>query len=127
MDEALGFAIGLWSGGAGEALLEAESGDGRTPGAGAVAGAVVGGEAFGVEAEFGQESERGVEEGDGAAGGLLAPSGAPLRAACGRLSRSARFIREDLGEGDAGRVVDGDGKELPAGAAGVIVLTVAGD
>ena len=126
LDAALGLAVGLWGAGASEALFEAESGDGGAPGVGAVAGAVVGGEAFGVEAELGQEGECGVEEGEGALGGLLAPSGAPLRAACGRLSRSARFIREELGKGEAGRVIAGDVEELPARPWSVIALTVAG-
>jgi len=47
-----------------------------------------------------------VEESDGAAGGL---------------------IREELGEGETGVIIDGDVEELPAGARGVIVLAVAGE
>ena len=37
------------------------------------------------------------------------------------------FIREELGEGEAGMVIDGDVEELPACAAGMIALAVAGD
>ena len=47
-----------------------------------------------------------MEEGDGARGG---------------------FVGEELGEGEAGVVVDGDVEVLPAGAADVIALAVAGD
>ena len=53
-----------------------------------------------------EEGEGRVEEGDGALRG---------------------FIREELGEGEAGMIVDGDVKELPARAADMIVLAVAGD
>ncbi len=106
MDEALGLAIGLWSVGASEALLEAEGGDGGAHGLGAVAGAIVGVDALGFEAVLLEEGEGGVEEGDGAVGG---------------------FIPEELSEGEAGMIVDGDVKELPTRARGVIVLAVAGD
>ena len=106
LDEAFGLAIGLGSVGPGEALLESESADGGAHGAGAVAGAVVGVDALGVDAMLFKEGESGVEEGDGAGGG---------------------FIREELSEGHAGMVVDGDVEELPACARGVIALAVAGD
>jgi hypothetical protein len=55
---------------------------------------------------FVEEGEGGVEEEDGARGG---------------------FVREELGEGQAGVIVDGDVEELPARSAGVIVLTIPGD
>ena len=106
LNEALGLAIGLWSVGLGEAMFEAEGGDGVTHGVSAVAGAVVGVNALGFDAVLLEESQGGVEEGDGAL--------------CG-------FIREELGEGQAGVVIDGDVEELPAGAADVIALPVAGD
>ena len=72
----------------------------------AVAGAVVGIDALGFDAVLLEEAECGVEEGDGAAGG---------------------FVREELSEGETGMIVDGDVEKLPAGAAGVIALAVAGD
>ncbi len=106
LDEALGLAIGLWGVGSCEAVLEAEGGDGVAHGVGAVAGAIVGVDALGGDAVPGKEGEGGVEESDGAAGGL---------------------VREELGEGETGMVVDGDVEELPTGAWGVIVLAVAGD
>jgi hypothetical protein len=59
-----------------------------------------------VDPEFLEEGESGVEEGDGAGG---------------------RFIREELGEGQAAVVVDGDVEELPAGPADMIALTIASD
>ena len=106
LDEALGLAIGLWSVRSGEAMLEAESSDGPTHGVGAVAGAIVGVDALGGDAVPGEEGESGVEESDGAAGGL---------------------IWEELGESEAGMVVDGDVEELPTGTRGVIALAITGD
>ena len=91
LDEALGLAIGLWSVGAGEAVLEAEGGDGLAHGVGAVAGAIVGVDALGGDAVPGKEGEGGVEESDGAAGGL---------------------IWEELSEGEAGMIIDGDVEKL---------------
>ena len=79
LDKAFGLAVGLWSVGPGEAVLEAEGGDGGAHGVGAVAGAIVGVDALGGDAVLLQESEGGVEEGDGTAGGL---------------------VREELGEGE---------------------------
>ena len=95
LDEALGLAIGLGSIGAGEAVLEAESGDGLAHGVGAVAGAIVGVDALGGDTVPGEEGEGGVEESDGAAGGL---------------------VWEELSEGEAGMIIDGDVEKLPAGA-----------
>ena len=106
LDEAFGLAVGLWSVGAGEAVLEAEGGYRGAHGVGAVAGAIVGVNALDGDAMLGEEGEGGVEEGDGTGGG---------------------FIREELGEGEAAVIVDGDVKIFPAGAADVIVLAVAGD
>ena len=106
MDEALGLAVGLWGVGAGEAVLEAEGGEGGAHGVGAGAGTVVGVDALGVEAMSFEEGQGGVEEGDGTAGG---------------------FVGEELGEGEAGVIVNGDVEELPTGAAGVVALAVAGD
>ena len=106
LDEALGLAVSLWGVGACEAVLEAESGDDRAHGVGAIAGAVVGVDALGGDAVPGKEGEGGVEESDGTASGL---------------------VGEELGEGEAGMVVDGDVEELPTGARGVIVLAIAGD
>ena len=87
------------------ALLEAQGGAGGAPGAGAVAGAVVGIEALCVDAEFGKEGQSGVEEADGAVGG---------------------FIGEQLGKGEARMVINGNVEELPARTWGMIVLAVAG-
>jgi hypothetical protein len=106
LDEALGLAIGLWSVGAGEAVLEAEGGDGFAHGVGAVAGAIVGVDALDGDAVLFEESQCGVKEGDGALGGL---------------------VWEKLGEGETAVVIDGDVEVFPTGAAGVIALTVAGD
>jgi hypothetical protein len=53
-----------------------------------------------------EEGQSGVEEGDGAARGL---------------------VGEELGKSEAGVIVDGDMKELPAGALGLAVARMAGD
>ena len=57
LDEALGLAVGLWSVGPCEAVLEAEGGDGGAHGVSAVAGAIVGVEALGGDAVLLKESE----------------------------------------------------------------------
>ena len=90
MDEALGLAVGFWSVGTGEAVLEAEGGDGIAHGGGAGAGAIVGVNALGWDAMRLEEGKGGLEAGDGAA---------------------CSFIREELGEGEAGMIVDGDVEE----------------
>jgi hypothetical protein len=59
-----------------------------------------------VDTELGEEGESGVEERDDAASG---------------------FVWKDGGESEAGVVVDGNVEIFPAGAAGVVELTVAGD
>jgi hypothetical protein len=106
LNETLGFAVGFRGIGLGEALLEAEIGDGATHGVGAIAGAVVGVDPLGRDAEPAKESESGMEKENRASSGL---------------------IWEELSEGEAGMIVDGDVKELPAGAARVIPLAIAGD
>ena len=106
LDEALGLAVGFRSVEAGEAVPEAEGGDLGGHGAGAVGGTVVRVDALDADAEFFEEGQGGVEEGDDTA--------------CG-------FIREELCEGDARVVVDGDVEVFPACAAGVIALAVTGD
>ena len=100
LDEAFGLAVGARSIGPGEALFETEAFDLGGVGRAAIAGAVVGIEALWLDAEFLEKSERSVEEGDGAASGL---------------------IGQELSEGDAGMIVDGDMEILPAGPRGVIV------
>ena len=106
LDEAFSLAIGLGGIGFGEAMPETEGGHGRAHGVGPVAGAIVGEDPLGLDAVAGEEAKGGVEESDGAAGGL---------------------IGEDLSESETGVIIDGDVEELPAGARGVIVLTVAGN
>jgi hypothetical protein len=101
LDEALGLAIGLWSVGPGEAMFEAEGGDGVTQGVGAIAGAVVGVNALSFDAVLLEKGQGGMEEGDGAVGG---------------------FVGEELGEGEAGMIVDGDVEVFPTGAADMIAL-----
>ena len=57
LDEPLGLAVGLWGVGPGEAVLEAEGGEGGAHGVCAVAGAIVGVEALGGDAVLLKESE----------------------------------------------------------------------
>jgi len=104
LDEALGFAIGLGSVGLGKAVLEAQGGGGGGHGMGAVAGAVIGVDTLGFDAVAFEEGEGGMKESNGAAGGL---------------------IWKELSESEAGMIIDGDVKELPAGAWGMIVLAIA--
>jgi hypothetical protein len=106
LNEAFDFAVGLWSRGASKAVLEAEGGNGGAHEVRAIAGTIVGVEALGLDAVAAEEGEGGVEESDGAGGGL---------------------IWEELGEREAGMIVDGDVEELPTGAADMIVLRIAGD
>src|SRR4029077_4017883 len=94
LDEAFGLAVGLWRVGLGLDVLEAELPAGAGEGLGFVAAAIVGHDAFDGDAEDLEVRDRREEEGDGAF--LL-------------------LIREDVGTGDAGVVVDGDVSILPAG------------
>jgi len=106
LDEALGFAVGFWSVKTSEAVLEAEASDLGGESGGAIGRAIVGVETVDAEAEVGKEGERELEEGDDAASG---------------------FVRENGGKGEARVVVDGDVQILPARAARVVELAVAGD
>ena len=97
LDEALGLAVGARGVGAGEAVADAEAAASTTEVAGAVTGTIVGEQASDADAKraivgVGEEKELG--------------------------SGKAALIGQDLGEGDAGMVVDGDVDELPAGGAG---------
>ena len=105
LDEAFGLAIGAWGVDASAGVLELEIAAGLREQGGAEARAVVGHDAADRDAEVGEVGHGLAEE---AAGG-------------GRF-----FVRQQGGEGDAGVVVDGDIKKLPAGAAGFI-LGIAGD
>ncbi len=87
LDEALGLAVGARGVGAGEAVADAEAAASTTEVAGAVPGAIVGEQASDADAKraivgVGEEKELG--------------------------SGKAALIGQDLGEGDAGMVVDGD-------------------
>src|ERR1700692_4097164 len=93
LDEALGLAVGFWSVGLGADVFEAEPLAELAEGEGLVAGAVVGHDAFDLDAEAVVVGEGGLEEAGGA---------------------SLLLVGHDLGEGDAGVVVDGDMDELPA-------------
>ena len=87
-------------------MFEAERGDGGAHEMRAVAGAVVGVEALGVDAVLAEEGEGGVKEGDGTGG---------------------RFVWEELSESEAGVIVDGDVEIFPADAAHMVGLAIAGD
>ena len=96
LDEALGLAVGAGGVGPCEAVANAQAAASLAEGAGAVTGAVVGEQASDAYAERAIVGHGGVEELHG---------------------RAAALIGQDLGEGDAGMVVDGDVDELPAGGA----------
>ena len=87
-------------------MPEAEIAAGFAEGPGAIAGAVVGHHPRHLDAEAGVVGDGGREEGDGA---LLL------------------LVGQDLREGQAGGVVDRDVDELPAGAARLALLRIAGD
>ena len=100
-------AVGLGCVGSREDLAQAGGVTGLPEGFGAVARAVVGHDAFDLDAELGVIGQGGLEEGDGAF--LL-------------------FVRHDLGEGKARGVVDANMDELPSGAAMIaLACTIAGD
>src|SRR6185312_1868097 len=92
LDEALGLAVGLWRIGSGSDVPEAEFTTGVLEGEGSVARTVVGHDARDGDAEACVISDCRLEEGHGA----------------GR-----RLIARDVGEGDAGGVVDADMDMLP--------------
>ena len=100
LDEALGLAVSARSVRASEALFEAEACDLGALERAAVAGTVVGIETLWLDAEVLEESERGVEKGDGTLSG---------------------FVWQELSEGDPGMIIDGDVKILPASARAVIM------
>lgn len=106
LDEALGLAVGLGRIGLGPDMLEAEVSAGLGEGFRPVAGAVVGHDAGDGDAEACIIGDRRLEEGDGAF--LL-------------------LVGQDLAEGDARGVVNADMDELPAGAARLALLWIAGD
>ena len=85
LDEAFGLSVGAWCIGFGADVLDGEVFAGIAPGEGFVAGAVVGHDAFDGDAEALVVSDGGLEEGYGADG---------------------PFVGLDLGEGDAGMIVD---------------------
>ena len=96
LDEALGLAVGAGGVGRGEAVSDAEAAASAAEGAGAITGAVVGEQAADRYAEGAIVGDGGEEELD---------------------SGKATLIGQDLGEGDAGMVVDSDVEELPADGA----------
>jgi hypothetical protein len=97
LNEAFGFAIGAGSVGAGEAVADAEFFASGAKAMGAIAGSVVGEQASNGDAVLGVESQGGAQEGDGGVHGL---------------------VGQHAGEGEAGVIVDGDVKGLPAGELG---------
>ena len=107
LDEAFGLSVGPWCVGFGADVLDGESFAGIAPGEGPVAGTVVGHDAFDGDAEALVVSDGGLEEGRGADG---------------------LFVGLDLGDGDAGMVVDTDVDELPAFVApGSLAGAITGD
>ena len=105
LDEAFGLATGAWSVDAGAGTSELEIATGLGEEGGTEAGAVVGHDATDRDAEVGEVGHGLAEE---AAGG------------------SGFFIGQQSGKSDAGMVIDGDIKKLPAGTAGFI-LGIAGE
>src|SRR6185295_2447743 len=105
LDEALGLAVCSRRVRLGPDVPKAEALAGSSEGEGFVAGAVVRHHAFDLDAEARVIGERGLEEDCGAA--------LPLTA-------------HDLGEGDAGVIVDGDMDELPSGPFVAAALPIAG-
>ena len=94
LDKAFRLAVGAGSVRAGEAVLDGELEAGGAEVSGAIAGAVVGEQAADGDAVLGVEGDGGAQEGDG---GL------------------ALLVGQDAGEGEAGVIVDGHVKSLPAG------------
>ena len=107
LDEALGLAVGFGRVGLGADVLDAQVPASVAEGEGLVATAVVGHDAGDGDAEAFVVSHGRLEEGNGAIGLL---------------------VGLDLGEGDAGMIVDADVDELPADAAAVALAgPIAGD
>src|SRR5438067_5941392 len=107
LDEALGLAVGFRRVGLGADVLEAEVAASVAEGEGLIAAAVVGHDADDGDAEAFVISHGRLEEGSGAVDLL---------------------VRLDLGEGDAGVIVNADVDELPADAAAVALAgAIAGD
>ena len=111
LDEAFGLAVGLGRIRLDPDVLDAELLAGAGEGFRKIAAAIVGHDTLDGDAETPEVSDRGAEEGDGA---FL-----PL-------------IREDVGAGDPGMVVDGDVSIFPAGGlatamAGAMAGATAGD
>ncbi len=105
LDEALGLAAGAWGVGTGKVVAQLELATGGGKGAGAVAVAVVGEQASHPDAELSVIVQGGVQEGDGGGGGL---------------------VGQDVGEGEARVVVDGDVHVCPAGARADAATTAIG-
>ena len=93
MDEAFGFAVGARSVGAGKVMPKAELQTSLAESARAVAVAVIGEQPTDANAQSGVIGDCGAQESD---------------------RRSAGEVRQDLGEGDAGVIVNGDVQVLPA-------------
>ena len=106
LDEALGLAVGFWSIGLGETLLEAEGGSGRAHEMRTITRAIVGIETLRLDTVAAEEGEGGVEKSDGTNGG---------------------FVWVKLGEGEAGMIIDGNMEELPAGPPDMVGLAITGD
>src|SRR4051812_37601035 len=107
LDEAFGLAVGFWRIGLSANVLNAQVSASVTEGEGFVTTAVVGHDAGDGDAEAFVVSHGRQEEGNGTLG---------------------RLVRLDLGERDAGVIVDADVDELPADAATVALAgPVTGD
>ena len=97
-DEAFGFAVGLWAPRSRAEMADPEAAAGEGVDGGDVGAAVVGEDAFDLDAVAGEEGECALEEAD-RGGGF--------------------FVGEDFGVGETAVVVDGDVDELPADRAPV--------
>jgi hypothetical protein len=93
LDETFGFAISARSVRTGEVMAQAQLDDNGAESAGTIAVTIIGEQATNGDTQGLVVSNGGVQEGDGGSGGKGG---------------------EDLGEGDAGVVIDGDVKVLPA-------------
>lgn len=106
LDEALGFAIGARCVGPGKAMTQAQLKAGVTESMGAVTVPVIGEDGADRNAEAGVIGDSSMEEIDGC---------------------SCSEVGQNLGEGNAGMIVDGDVKVLPAGVMGTAPTTVGAD